>query len=131
LSISDYIAKLESIINSSEIASSYNLNIDRKTSDIAFISGTIDFRDGTLLDFKEFIESADENIEKYKYAYNFRKASDCIFRYDNAPDPSAKNIKTFPHHKHLGDGTIVESKQIELSEVIREIEGLYLANENG
>jgi len=131
LSISDYIAKLESIINSSEIVSSYDLNIDRKTSDIAFISGTIDFRDGTILDFKEFIESADESIDKYKYAYNFRKGSDCIFRYDNAPDPSAKNIKTFPHHKHLGDGTIVESKQVELSEIIREIEGLYLANENG
>ncbi len=130
MSISDYIAQLESIINSSEIVSSYNLNIDRKTSDIAFISGTIDFRDGTILDFKEFIEGADENIEKYKYAYNYRKSSDCIFRYDNAPDPSAKDIKTFPHHRHLSDGTIVESKQVELSDVIREIEGLYITNED-
>ena len=66
MSISDYISELESAINSSEIVSSYNLNIDRKTSDIAFIAGTIDFRDGTVLDFKEFIESADEEIEKYK-----------------------------------------------------------------
>lgn len=130
MSISDYISELESAINSSEIVSSYNLNIDRKTSDVAFIAGTIDFRDGTVLDFKEFIESADEEIEKYKYAYNFRKESDCIFRYDNAPDPSAKDIKTFPHHRHLRDGTIAESKQVELSDVIREIEELYIANEN-
>jgi hypothetical protein len=101
LSISDYTAELESVINSSTIASSYNLNIDRKTADIAFISGRIDFRDGTTLDFKEFIEGSEDTIEKYKYAYNYRKGSDSIFRYDNAPDPSAKGIKTFPHHKHL------------------------------
>jgi len=130
LSISDYTAELESVINSSTIASSYTLNIDRKTADIAFISGRIDFRDGTTLDFKEFIEGSEDTIEKYKYAYNYRTGSDSIFRYDNAPDPSAKGIKTFPHHKHLKDGAIVESRQVNLSDVISEIEGLYIADED-
>jgi hypothetical protein len=130
LSISDYTAELESVINSSTIASSYNLNIDRKTADIALISGRIDFRDGTTLDFKEFIEGSEDTIEKYKYAYNYRKGSDSIFRYDNAPDPSAKGIKTFPHHKHLKGGTIIESRQVKLSDVISEIEGLYIADED-
>ena len=130
MSINDYIAGLESVINSSTIVSSYNLNIDRKTSDIAFISGKVDFRDGTTLDFKEFIESSEDSIEKYKYAYNYRKESESIFRYDNAPDPSAKGIKTFPHHKHLKNGTIVESKQVKLSDIISEIEGLYIADED-
>jgi hypothetical protein len=126
LSINDYIAGLESVINSSTIVSSYNLNIDRKTSDIAFISGRIDFRDGTTLDFKEFIEGSEDSIEKYKYAYNYRKESDSIFRYDNATDPSAKGIKTFPYHKHLKNGTIVESQQVKLSDIISEIEGLLI-----
>ena len=130
MSISDYTAELESVINSSTIASSYNLNIDRKTADIAFISGRIDFRDGTTLDFKEFIEGSEDTIDKYKYAYNYRKGSDSIFRYDNAPDPSAKGIKTFPHHKHLKGGVIVESRQVNLSDVISEIEGLYIADED-
>ena len=130
MSISDYTAELESVINSSTIASSYNLNIDRKTADIALISGRIDFRDGTTLDFKEFIEGSEDTIEKYKYAYNYRTGSDSIFRYDNAPDPSAKGIKTFPHHKHLKGGAIVESRQVNLSDVISEIEGLYIADED-
>jgi len=130
LSINDYIAGLESVINSSTIVSSYNLNIDRKTSDTAFLSGRIDFRNGTTLDFKEFIEGSEDSIEKYKYAYNYRKESDNIFRYDNAPDPSAKGIKTFPHHKHLKNGTIVESQQVKLSDIISEIEGLYIADED-
>jgi len=130
LSINDYIAGLESVINSSTIVSSYNLNIDRKTSDTAFLSGRIDFRNRTTLDFKEFIEGSEDSIEKYKYAYNYRKESDNIFRYDNAPDPSAKGIKTFPHHKHLKNGTIVESQQVKLSDIISEIEGLYIADED-
>lgn len=130
MSINDYIAGLESVINSSTIVSSYNLNIDRKTSDIAFISGRIDFRDGTTLDFKEFIESSEDSIEKYKYAYNYRIGSDNVFRYDNAPDPRARETKTFPHHKHLQDGSIEESKQIELSDVINEIERIYIIQDS-
>ena len=66
MSINDYIVQLESIIHSFSIVKSYNLNIDRKTEDIAFISGSIDFRDGSILDFKEFIESTETGVEKYK-----------------------------------------------------------------
>lgn len=64
MNISDYIVELEALINSSEIVSSYNLTIDRKTADIAFISGKIDFRDGATLDFKEFIEESEGNIRE-------------------------------------------------------------------
>jgi hypothetical protein len=130
LSISDYIAGLESAINSSAIVSSYNLTIDRKTSDIAFVSGRVDFRDGTVLHFKEFVEGAEDAVAKYKYAYNYCEGSNCIFRYDNAPDPGAKGAKTFPHHKHLKDGAIAESAQVELSDVLGEIEGMYIAGED-
>ena len=126
MNISDYIAELEALINSSKIVSSYNLTIDRKTADIASVSGKIDFRDGTTLDFKEFVEESEGRIEKYKYGYNYRKGSDSIFRYDNAPDPKAKDIKTFPYHKHLKNGTIAESGNVKLSNVISEIEELFI-----
>ena len=129
MNINDYISELESIINSSPIVASYNLSIDRRTSDLVFISGRIDFRDGAALDFKEFIEGSDDNIEKFKYAYNYRKGADNLFRYDNAPDPVAKGIKTFPHHKHLRDGAIIEARQVKLSEVIAEIEEISIAGE--
>lgn len=126
MNISDYIVEIEALINSSEIVSAYNLTIDRKTADIAFVSGKIDFRDGTTLDFKEFIEESEGSIEKYKYGYNYRKGSDSIFRYDNAPDPGARDIKTFPCHKHLKDGTIAESGCMTLRDVINEIARLFI-----
>lgn len=131
MNINEYIAQLESLINSSTIVSSYNLTIDRKTADIAFVSGKIDFRNGTILDFKEFIEESEGNIEKYKYAYNYRKESDSIFRYDNAPDPRARSLKSFPHHKHLQDGRITESAAIGLRDILQEIERTYPVEGNG
>ncbi len=126
MNINEYISKLEALINSSSAIASYNLNIDRKSAEIAFISGRIEFRNDSILNFKEFIENTGKGIEKYKYAYNYRKGSDNLFRYDNAPDLRAKEIKTFPHHKHLKDGSIAESKQIDLSDVLNEIEGSYI-----
>jgi len=125
LSIDKYIAELELLISSFSIVSAYNLNIDRKTEDIAFISGIIEFRDGTALDFKEFIDSTRYGIDKYKYAYNYRMSSDIIFRYDNAPDPRAKRAITFPHHKHIKSGEIIESKQMDLRKILEEIETAY------
>ena len=125
MNISEYISKLEALINASPAIASYNLNIDRKSDEIVFISGKIEFRNDSILDFKEFIESINNGIEKYKYAYNYRQGLNNIFRYDNAPDPGARKVKTFPYHKHLEDGSIIDSGQLELSDVLDEIEELY------
>jgi hypothetical protein len=37
-------------MESSPFTASYNLNIDRKSDEIAFISGIIEFRNGSVLD---------------------------------------------------------------------------------
>jgi hypothetical protein len=126
LNINDYIAKIEKTIHYYTIVGSYNLNIDRKTEDIAFLSGEVYFRDDSILDFKEFIERTDLTIEKYKYGYNYRIGSEIVFRYDNAPDPAARNLKSFPHHKHTAKSEIIESRQISLNEVLNEIETIML-----
>lgn len=123
MSIDNYVAQLESVINASPFVSSYNVTIDRKTNDIAFVSGTIELRDGTTLDFKEFIENKESGIEKYMYAYNYRSHSTVIFRYDNSPDPRAKKLETFPHHKHLKNDKIIESHETNIADILQEIEG--------
>jgi len=130
LSIDSYVVQLESVINSSPVVSSSNITIDRKTNDIAFVSGIIEFRDGTTLDFKEFIESKESDIEKYKYAYNYRSHSTVIFRYDNSQDPRAKKLETFPYHKHLKNIEIVKAQEINLLDVLKEIEGTYFIKED-
>jgi len=44
-----------------------------------------------------------------------------IFRYDNAEHH--KNIKTFPHHKHL-ENSVIESPEKNLFDVLLEIEAM-------
>ena len=128
MSIDEYFAQIELVISSFPLNVSYILNIDRKTDEILFISGTIHFRDGSTLDFKEFLEEMELVVEKYKYGYNYRKGSNLLFRYDNANDPRAKKLLSFPHHKHTESGTIVESKEMNLKEVLEEIEGKIISN---
>lgn len=122
MNINEYIAELETRIQSAAIVASYNLNVDRKTEDLAFISGRIDFRDGSILDFKEFIAATDHGITKLKYGYNFRTDSETLFRYDNAPDPRAKALSSYPHHKHESNDKISVSNEISLAEVLEEVE---------
>lgn len=126
MNINEYVSKIEAVIHSFVVISSYNLNIDRKAEDIAFISGQINFADGSVFDFKEFIEKNDSGIEKYKYGYNYRQNTRVLFRYDNANDPGAKKLSSFPHHKHIANGDIVESESVNLWDVLEEIEKIIL-----
>ena len=131
MSIDSYIVDFETVISSHSFVSSYSLTIDRKTRDIAYLSGTIEFRNGTVPDFKEFIESKGTLVDKYIYGYNHRKGSTIIFRYDNTPDPRARQLKTFPHHKHIKPDKLVESNSlIDLSAVLEEIEGIHSDSED-
>ena len=52
------------------------------------------------------------------------KVEKVVFRYDMAPHH--KEIKTFPHHKHMGSEKVIESFAPTLGKVLQEIEGLLI-----
>ncbi len=54
-----------------------------------------------------------------RYAYHIFNNSSTIIRWDNAPHHT--DIKTFPHHKHVGD-KIEESQEMDLFKVLKELE---------
>jgi hypothetical protein len=54
--MNEYLSKIEEVVENCFLMAAYQLNIDRKTQDMAFIFGHIAFVDGSRLDFKEFIE---------------------------------------------------------------------------
>ena len=56
------------------------------------------------------------NITKYSYAYI--KSNQLLLRFDNAPH--FKNIKTFPHHKHLKN-EVLPLNNNQLTEFVKEI----------
>lgn len=131
MNIDEYIVHIEHCLSTNAIVASYTLNIDRKTQEIVFLSGKIDCRDGSVMDFKEFIEETTEvGLVKYKYGYNYRRDDTVFFRYDNAPDPRARTLASFPHHKHTQYGEIIESCSLSLAEVLEEIEDSILDSWN-
>jgi hypothetical protein len=77
------------------------------------------FADGSQLDFKEFL-IIKPTLQVVKYTYNYRKGNLFIFRYDNANDPAARNLSTYPSHKHIPQG-ILEAQQPSLGQVLQEI----------
>lgn len=62
MSINEYLAHLENFIHASPIVSSYTLTIDRKTNDIVFLSGNVEFIDGSALDYERIYRIGRKNI---------------------------------------------------------------------
>ncbi|MGD8649928.1 MAG: DUF6516 family protein [Desulfobacterales bacterium] len=101
---------------------------DKRSFYIGVVEGEIRFTDNSFLHFIEFI-NVKEGINRYKYSYHYQdEAEKVVFRYDMAPHH--KEIKTFPHHKHLGSENVTESLAPSLAEVLQEIEGILILPKN-
>ena len=61
------------------------------------------------------------NDYKIKYRYQYMDPQNVsVFRYDNAPH--YPGLATFPHHKHTGEGKLIEeSSEPTLFDVLLEI----------
>lgn len=116
--IERYFEEVENTISYFEKIRSYTLTKKIYNDKQGFISGTIIFDDESQLEFVEVKNVAFEEKIKYRYHY-MDKEKKIIFRYDNAEHH--KNIKTYPHHKHLKD-SVVESLEQNLFDVLLEIE---------
>ena len=83
--------------------------------DFYYIKIKAEIKNNTELYIREYM-SAREG----KYSYHWQeKDGKIIVRWDNAPH---QKLKTFPHHKHLSSGIVVESYEIRLEEILKYIE---------
>lgn len=114
-----YLLQIEKEIRQARFLSSYNLFIDETPPNLGFVKGVMYFIDGSELHFKEFID-AEIEIEKIKYSYHYIQGNRLIFRYDNASDPKARELETYPHHKHTPN-KLLPSKQPQFKDVLEEI----------
>lgn len=117
---SDYVAEVHRFLQSHPCIAGYHLETDFRGESFLYLSGTVRFLPGTKLDFKEFVEFQENRVERYKYAYNYREGTQVLFRYDNAPDPRARHLPTYPSHKHERE-TITSSPPVDLPFVVAEI----------
>ncbi|MEW6375675.1 MAG: DUF6516 family protein [Thermodesulfobacteriota bacterium] len=117
--LKDYLATLQALFSETPFVTSISLHYEERPPTAGLIKGTLDFADGSQLDFKEFIITQ-PTLQIIKYAYNYRREHLLIFRYDNAYDPAARHLSTYPSHRHVPQG-VLEAQQPSLRQVLQEI----------
>jgi len=115
-----YFTSLRTVLRSSIFISSVEIQEDARTSLEGFFKANVHWIDGSLLSFREYVNTSGESVVRYTYSFHYQKGQRLIFRYDNTPH--YPNLPTFPHHKHTSDGQVVACTPPILEDVIREIE---------
>ena len=87
----------------SDIIASYKVSRFEQYGDILRIRAEFELSDHSRLYVRETVLSP--SIRKYAYHWQDRDGK-LIIRWDNAPD---WEVKTFPHHKHIGQNDRVEA----------------------
>lgn len=94
------------------------INFDSRPGDQGYLNGTIQFVDGSVLHFKEYVDALNQNVDKLTYSYHFQDTGNqLIFRYDNA---AHKPRLSFVDHKHLAQ-QIISAPAPLLENVLAEI----------
>jgi hypothetical protein len=124
MQIKDYLNKLLAVIAESPFVETQKLSFEERPPNAAYITGSITFLDGSVLNFREFIVIKSERATFLKYTYHYSaKDNSLIFRYDNALDPKAKNLSNYPQHKHTSK-ELVSAQRPSFEEILKEISEL-------
>ncbi|OGW74218.1 MAG: hypothetical protein A3J72_06795 [Nitrospirae bacterium RIFCSPHIGHO2_02_FULL_40_19] len=127
MQIKDCLDEILNLIAENPFVLSQSLSVEERPPDSAFISGLITFTDTSRLHFKEFVVFKPYDFKVLKYGYNYLDKDEAlIFRYDNALDPQAKKLSTYPEHKHTLKDLLTAPRQA-LREVLLEISSIIEA----
>jgi hypothetical protein len=120
-----YLARLQHTILSRqeiEVAEMEILDRSDRLGQTSEFYARLRFHDDSQLTIVEKLIVERFTIIKARYAYHYQQADGAlVFRYDNVPHHP--EIKTHPHHKHIGD-SIVATQPPDLGEVLREIDSI-------
>lgn len=120
--IADYASRIRSAILETPHIVSHSLAYEDRPPVAGIVRGSAAFADGSVLHFKEFLQLS-QTVTRLKYAYQYVTADgSLIFRYDNARDPAARRLPSYPHHKHAHNELQV-SPGPALAETLREAAG--------
>ncbi|WP_347489345.1 DUF6516 family protein [Desulfoscipio sp. XC116] len=107
--------KILQLLNKTEIIKSYEIQDFKHGEDFYYIKVQAKLVNETTLFIREYASEED-----YNYSYHWQEDnSQLIIRWDNAPHH--KQIKTFPHHKHIGE-KVLPSYEIGIHEVLTYID---------
>jgi hypothetical protein len=117
LEIDAYFAQIKATIDRYTAATfivSSNIAFETRPGNQGYLSGKIEFADGSTLHFREYLDGVGESIEKVMYSYHYQDArAKMILRYDNAAHRPALATS---NHKH--DSTGIQSSSAPMLEAV-------------
>jgi hypothetical protein len=119
MSLKDYLTALQALLDATPFVTATSFSYEERPPSAGLIKGSVLFADGSQLDVKEFLITQ-PILSVLKYGYHYRMGTHLIFRYDNANDPAARNLSTFPSHKHAPEGLLAAEKP-SLEQVLQEV----------
>jgi hypothetical protein len=117
--VEEHFASLRRSISSCGVVAAYEITEDARTLHEGFFKARLEFTDGSVLSFREYVNTQTEPPIRHSYSYHYYKHDKIVFRYDNTPHHP--NISSFPHHKHLPNNRVVPSEPPSLQSVLGEI----------
>lgn len=104
------------LLNGSRVVKDYEILDYKEGKSFYFLKIKARLIDGSILYIREFVSE-----EEYNYSFQWQRNGKLIVRWDNAPHH--KDLKTFPHHKHVGSKDNVQpSREISLEDILGVIE---------
>jgi len=118
LRIEEYFSDIKSSLNVSPVIASYSVTEEFAKEIGGYIRIKASLVNSDFLDL--FIYATVEvelNVQKYSFHWHSKKGN-LRKRWDNSPHH--REIRTFPHHLHIGD-KVVPCAHVDFSEVLNEI----------
>ena len=107
-------------LDDSSFVKFHSINDFRKSEAILYLNLKIHFVNNSELHVREYLDADHRKYSFHWQSYN----GDLITRWDNAPH--FPDLITFPHHKHLASGEVIESYDISLEEILGFIQNIVL-----
>src|SRR5919108_4101736 len=117
--VAEYLRRIREIIDNAPYVLSRSLEFEDRGGIALVLRGKLVFDDFSELYAREYVLFLGKAVKiAYSYHYQDEKAN-LIFRYDNAEHHPG--VETYPHHKHIPEGSPISFREVNLDEVILEI----------
>ena len=119
MSVAEYVEEIRRQILDTPHVVSHSLGYEDRPPLAAIVRASVTFIDESYIHFKGFLQLRSV-ITRLKYAYHYATSTHALmFRYDNARDPAARHLSTYPDHRHTPD-EVLSSSAPALASVLRE-----------
>jgi hypothetical protein len=107
---------------------SLDVAYDSRAMTLGNVSGVLYLQDGSRLEFRELVAIRNRRPAKPRYRYQYVRAGEALFRYDNVGHHPG--VSSHPHHKHVGRH-ILPATEPSLAQVLEEAVRLMQESRNG